>query len=315
MKFVRVIINLFQFNRTNWKAVILCVLAAATFWIFNAFNKSHSSTIRFPLHFDFDNQRYVAVKPLPQQININVTASGWELFRKSMGVKLPELIISLDRPLEIKKIPASGVVPLVIDQLGSLQLNYITTDTLHIHLDEKVSKIFRLKADLSNLKLKEGFGFMGVVEVIPDTVVIDGPRSIIKSLPDTISLPILAKGISKSFSDEVEIPLFDSESINRNPPVVAVKIEVGPMETMETTLKLKVIHQLRKGKAFADSVKAFIQIPVNQKEDFISRRADISALIDLKEASQKSQQLFPKIIGLPVYARVISIDSMSYKID
>lgn len=315
MNFVRVIINLFQFNRTNWKAVILCLLAATIFWLFNAFNKSHSSTIRFPLHFDFDDQRYVSVVPLPRQISINVTGSGWELIRKTLGVKLPELVIPVERPLEIRKIPAAAITPLLATQLGALKINYINTDTLRLRLEERISKTFRLSADLSKVRFKEGYGSTGIVDIVPDTVVIDGPRSIIRSIPDTISLPMLAAGISKSFRDEIEVPLFNSEVINRNPPVVTVRVEVDELETIEVNFKVNVINKLRKAKVIADSVKAFVQIPVKQHQDFREKLPEIKALVDLNSRERSNRKLYPTVIGLPIYAKVISIDSLSYKID
>jgi YbbR domain-containing protein len=315
MNFVRVVINLFQFNRTNWKAVILCLLAATIFWLFNAFNKSHSSTIRFPLQFDYDQQRYVPVNPLPHQININVTGSGWDLIRKTLGVKLPELVIPLERPLETKKIPASAITPMLLTQLGSLQINYISTDTLRVLLDEKVSKTFRLTADLGKVRFKEGYGSTGIVKVMPDTVRIDGPRSIIRSIPDTITLPLLAAGISKSFRNEVEVPLFNSESVNRNPPVVSISVEVGRVETLEVAFKVQMLHKPRSLKVLADSVKAFIEIPVDQKKDFEDKLPHVEAYVDWKYAGKNASQLYPEIIGLPIYARVISIDSLRYKID
>lgn len=290
-------------------------MAAAIFWLFNAFNKSHSSTIRFPLHFDYDDQRYVAAQPLPHQININVTGSGWELIRKTLGVKLPELVIPVERPLETKKIPAAAITPLLATQLGSLKINYIITDTLRILLDEKTTKTFRLAADLSKVRFKEGYGSTGTIDIEPDTVVIDGPRSILRSIPDTITLSLLAAGISKTFRDEVEVPLFNSETVNRNPPVVNVRIEVGKVETIAVTVKVNVIHKPRAVKVLADSVKAFIQIPVEQREDFQDKLSDLKALIDWKNEEKNNRQLYPKVIGLPAYARVITIDTLSYKID
>jgi hypothetical protein len=315
MNFVRVIINLFQFNRTNWKAVILCLMAAAIFWLFSAFNKSHSSTIRFPLHFDYDDQRYVAITPLPHQININVTGSGWELIRKTLGVKLPALVIPIERPLEIRKIPAAAITPLLATQLGSMKINYIITDTLRILLDEKETKIFRLAADLSKVRFKEGYGSSGTIDIVPDSVVIDGPRSIILSIPDTITLPLFAAGISKSFRDEVEVPLFNSETVNRNPPVVTVRVAVGEVEKIAVTVKVNVIHKPYTVKVLADSVKAIIQIPVEQHDDFHDKLPGIKAQIDLKNGEKNYRLLYPRVIGLPIYARVISIDSLSYKID
>jgi YbbR domain-containing protein len=315
MNFVRVVINLFQFNRTNWKAVILCLLAAAIFWLFNAFNKSQSSTIRFPLRFDYDYQRYVAVKPLPHQININVTGSGWELIRKTLGMKLPELVIPVERPLETKKIPSGSITPLLASQLGNLTINYISIDTLRLLLEERTRRTFRLAVDLNKVRFKEGYGITGAVDIVPDSVVIDGPRSIVRSIPDTISVPLLAAGISKSFRDEVEVPLFNSEAVQRNPPVVSIRVEVGEVETLEVMVKVNVVRKPRTQKALADSVKALIQIPVKQHNDFQDQLPGIQAMIDWNNVEKKNTKIYPTVIGLPVYARVIAIDTLSYKID
>jgi len=314
MNFVRVIINLFQFNRTNWKAVILCFLAAGIFWLFNAFNKSHSSTVRFPLRFDYDHTRYVPINPLPHYISINVEGSGWDLFRKTFGVKLQELVIPLERPQDVKKIPTSSLTPVLITQLGSLQINFIATDTLRVQLDETTVKTFHLGVDTKSIHYKEGYGNTGIISVLPETVVIDGPQSIINTIPDTILLQMKTSSISKTFRDEVEVPLFKSESISRNPPVVTVMIEAGPVEVIETSLKLTLLNQPRTMKnRFADSVKVLIQIPVNESENFRKLISQIDALVDFKTA--KSSSITPTIIGLPVYARLISVDSLSYRID
>jgi len=316
MNFVRVLLNLFQFNRTNWKAIVLCFLAAAIFWLFNAFNKSHTTTIRFPLRFEFDSQKFVAVNPLPHHISINVSGSGWELFRNTLGIKLPELVIPLERPSETKKILTTTITPILTSQLGGLQIIYMVTDTLHVYLDEKMEKTFRISIDLSKVSYREGFGNTGLVEVVPDSVIIDGPRSIINSIPDTITLPVSGKQIGKSFRDEVEVPLFNSESIQRNPPVVSIRVEVGQMETIETKIKVNAINLPRIGKhSVTDSVKVLLQIPVSQNEDLKAKLSLAKAHVDLKGADKGLHKVYPALIGLPVYARVISIDSVSFKID
>jgi YbbR domain-containing protein len=291
-------------------------MAAAIFWLFNAFNKSHSSTIRFPLHFEYNSQRFVAVQPLPHHISINVKGSGWDLIRRSLGIKLPELIIPLERPLDTRKMATSSLTPILISQLGGLQINFMVTDTLYVQLDEKISKTFHLTADLSKVSFREGFGSSGTPDVNPDTVVIDGPRSIVTKIPDTILLPVTGNQISKSFQDEVEVPLFNSVSIKRNPPVISVRVEVVPVKIIETRVKVKTINQPRAARSsFTDSVKVVLRIPTEQREDLKEKTIQFKAIFDLKDIPKGSHRLYPKIIGLPVYVQVVSIDSVTFKID
>lgn len=292
------------------------MVAAAIFWLFNAFNKSHSSTIRFPLQFEYNSQRFVAVHPLPHHISINVMGSGWDLIRRSLGIKLPALVIPLERPVDTRKLATSSLTPVLVSQLGGLQINYIVTDTLYLQIDEKVSKTFQLSADISAVNFRDGFGSFGTPAVVPDTVVIEGPRSIVTKIPETILLPVTGNQISKSFQDEVEVPLFNSVSIKRNPPVVSVQVKVVPVKIIEARVKVKTINHPRNIRSsFTDSVKVVLRVPSTQREDFKEKTTLINAILDLKDIVKGSHRLYPKIIGLPLYVQVISIDSVTFKID
>ena len=104
MSFFNSIFNILRFNKKNWKAVVLCIFTATVFWFFNALNKDYTTTISFPLAFDYDRDRFIPVEPLPRDVRINVTGIGWNLFRRSTRVKVPPLVIPLDRPADVKKI-------------------------------------------------------------------------------------------------------------------------------------------------------------------------------------------------------------------
>jgi hypothetical protein len=92
-------------------------------------------------------------------------------------------------------------------------------------------------------------------------------------------------------------------------------VEVGEVETLEVMVKVNVVRKPRTQKALADSVKALIQIPVKQHNDFQDQLPGIQAMIDWNNVEKKNTKIYPTVIGLPVYARVIAIDTLSYKID
>ena len=151
MNFLRAISNLLRFDRTNWKALALCLFAAAIFWIFNALNKSYATNLRFPLQFEFDNTKYIPVEPLPATLTMNVSGNGWELFRKSLGLKVPSISLPLERPVDTRKIVAGTLAPIVASQIGALQVNYIVSDTLRLKIEPKILRKIKLVADLGGV--------------------------------------------------------------------------------------------------------------------------------------------------------------------
>ena len=303
LRLIRLIVNLFQFNRTNWRAVALCFLAAAIFWLFNAFNKSYSTNIRFPLQFEYDQQRYVQAAPLPGSININVTGNGWDLFRKHFGVKVPELVIPLERPLEIKKIVASTLPPILVSQIGALQINFVVTDTLFIQIDDRDVHKFRLVADASALQFEKGLGRVSPIIIQPDTISIEGPKKLLHAMADSIVVKLPVQRVKENFREEVEVTLENSEFLKRSTPLVEVLFEVGPV--MEVARNLKV--ELPEGfKTATDSVRVYFEIPSSLLNDFHVNR---SMRLVLRPVNSNVQA---RVSRLPSYARFLKADSISY---
>ncbi len=309
MNIVRVIFNLLRFDRANWKAVVLCILAAMVFWVFNAFNKEYSTNLRFPILFEFDGERYVPAEHFPKSVTLNVTGIGWDLFRRRIGVKIPSVIIPLERPAEIKKIVASTLVPVVATQIGSLKINFVVTDTLYLQIDKRDSHRYKLGADVSAVTFREGYGRISPVVVLPDSVKLEGPESRLHALIDSILLTVENKNVSENFREEVEISFTGSEFVKRDPPVAQVMFEVGQVQAVNK--KLKVVLDFPIG-IVKDSVDASFQVPLNRVEDFKTQSREIVLSISTKYLI-KRRSLLPKLSNVPSYAVLLRIDSVHLK--
>jgi hypothetical protein len=306
MNLLRAIGNLFRFDRTNWKAVVLCFVGALVFWVFNAFNKNHTANIRFPLHFEYNRDKYVQVKELPHQVNINVSGNGWELFRNQWGLRLPELSIPLERPTEVKKIVGASLPPLLQHQLGKLHINYLITDTLRLQIDEKDFHRFKVVVDHRNLFFRKGFGKVSPIVILPDSVTLEGPKGILHSMPDSIIVSISGKQINQNFNEEVELLPGNEENIKRNPPLVKIMIEVGPVMIVEK--RLKVTDHSQKN-LLVDSLSAWFQIPTKRTEEFDLISKEMKAVVNKKKFSDGGEAI-PHILKMPSYAELVKIDTL-----
>ncbi len=313
MNLFKVFINLFQFNRTNWRAVMLCFFAATVFWLFNAFNKTYSTNINFLLRFEYNQEQFAPIGTLPHHVKLNVKGNGWELFRKSMGLRQSEVVIPLERPTEVKKIVGSTLPVLLSNQLGSLQINHVVTDTLYLQLDERDTHQYKLYPDLSMVTFIEGYGRISAVVILPDSVEIEGPRKLLHQLPDSLFIPVSKSILDNSYREELEVTIPNGESLKRNPPVVTVMFEVGPVEVVERKVVIQVANiQSRARLSGLDSVTIVCQIPRNLRPDFESRAGEIQARVESKGKASGTFML-PEIVGLPEYAQLLSVDSIAIK--
>ncbi|HEU5293144.1 MAG TPA: hypothetical protein VFU05_21005 [Cyclobacteriaceae bacterium] len=310
MGFITSIFDLLRFNKKNWKAVVLCIFAATVFWFFNALNKNYSANISFPLDFDYDQEHYVPVKALPTSVRMNVSGLGWDLFRKSAGLKVPPLIIPLEKPTEVTKIVGSTLPALFSTQLEGLQINFVLSDTLNVEIDEKARRKFNLKVDSVWKYLNRDFGVINEIKLVPDTVWVEGPEKFINQLPETIALALPERNIDSDFIGEVEIVFPNNNVIKRNPPVVEISFDVEKLMEINDQVQLKIINALPRVRSGSNEthVNCTFRLPVSLVKTLSVD--SLKAIIDLKDVSQGSHKLVPQIIGLPKQARVIKVDTV-----
>jgi hypothetical protein len=313
MKVINSIFNVLRFNQRNWKPVVLCIFAATVFWFFNALNKTYTTNLRFPLSFDYDHENFVPVKALPRDVRINVTGNGWVLFRRSTGVKIPPLEIPVERPLETRKIVGSTLPAFFVNQIEGLEINYVLTDTLYLALEPKTGRWVHLKLDTTKLLIKEGFGLASRISIMPDSIFIEGPKPVITTLTDTVTITLPFNNIDDHFMEDVEVALPSSEVIKRDPPTVAVMFNVQKMVTIKDSVTL-VIQNLPESVVPVIGRKQIpveVSIPQNMVDEFVAD--SLRAVLDLKDIHRGTHMVIPQLQGLPPFSKVIAIDSVRIK--
>lgn len=315
MKFIRLFVNLFHFDRTNWKAVALCFMAAVTFWLFNALNKEYSTNLRFPLQFEFDQTQFAPARQLPQNLLINVRGNGWDLFRKYFGVRLPVLVIPLERPAETKKIVASTLPALIASQLNGIQINFIVMDTLRLQIENKARKTVKIVANIEQVTFRNNEGRVGPVEISPDTVEVTGPATLVEQLPDTLVVSVPSTRAGSNFREGLEVNFINQEFTKRNPPVVEVSFPIGEMVTVSKEVVLK-IDKFPWGTIVEyDSVDASFLVPSSMTGDFDNLRLQavipIERLEEMKHGEIRS--FVPELVGVPELATLLRVDSVKVK--
>lgn len=311
MNLLRIIVNLFQFNRTNWKAVVLCVVAAGVFWLFNALNQESSANLRFPLYFEFDREVYIPVE-LPREVSMNVSGNGWDIFRRTIRINLSPLVISLERPTEVRKFPGSTVASLVSGQMSALQINYVQTDTLFVKIEPRHRQKFKVVPDLSTVTLQGNYSIISPVIVLPDSIELEGPLSMIQSVGSSIKLPITADDLDENFREVVEVSVPDESLIIRTPSEVEVIFEVGEIIELEQFISLdkanlpgRIVNNLA-----MDSVRCILRMPRKYEEDIDSYLEDTRAEITPIGWQRGTNKVLPLILGLPPYTEVVQVDTM-----
>jgi hypothetical protein len=311
MSAVNSILNLLRFNRKNWKAVVLCLVAATVFWFFNALNKTYTTQLAFPVEIQYDRENFVPVSALPTEVKMNVTGLGWTLIRRTAGVKVPTLVLPLERPTEVKKVVGSTLPALLGNQITDLQINFVATDTLHINLQPLAGRWIALTVQETALLLRDGFGLASTISFSPDSVFVQGPRSVVESLPNPYPLPLPWKGVDDNIDTAVPV-LISGNSLTVEPAKTSVSFRVEPIKEWFDSVAVEVQVPLRYQSKLAVNVKQVhytLQIPESIWPTAYDRKA-IKATLSVPNPTPGKTRMAPTLSGLPDFCRVVSIDSV-----
>jgi hypothetical protein len=307
------IVNFFRFDRTNWKAVALCLLAATVFWFFNALNKEHTATISFPIYFKYDQAGFIPLKAFPEDVQLNVTGSGWDLLRKSLRFKVSPVQITLDKPNRIMRVPPATVLALAAGQIGQTKINHVASDTLVLAIEPKKKKKVKLVLPRSQVRFELGYGLSSPITISPDSVFILGPASIILNMPDSLLLPFSPARNSNNVNTDVDLaPLVDSP-VSINPNSTHVVFDVSELEDVEMSVKVIVLPAAPfKSQVSADSVSVTFRLPSKQKAN-LKKASGLFAVIDLQVFEPGISKVAPAIKGRPLFSEVVSMDSVTVR--
>lgn len=309
MSFVKSIFNFLRFNKKNWKAVVLCIFAATVFWFFNALNKNYSTNISFPVTFEYDQERYIPVKSLPAIVRMNVTGSGWDLFRRSLGFKVPPLVVPLEKPADIHKIVGTTLPATFAGQLERLKINFVITDTVRINIERKQRKKLWVRIDAAQPYIHPDFGLTNSPTLDPDTVWVEGPHGMIQKISDTVLLK-LPQNIRKNFNEVVDLPFGKNTVIIAQPETIRVILEVENFVQVNKQVNLTFMNipfRLKHGNVLQE-VSCTYRLPASIAKSFTGD--SLQAIVDLRDKQKGSHRLVPQVIGLPPHAVLVKTDTV-----
>ena len=291
----------------SWKVVLLSLLGATTFWFFNELNKEYTTRLIYPLQFNFDRENVVIMQPLPESIKVDVSGGGWNLLRRTFILFNPTpLTIDLNNPTLIRFYSRSTLLPVVREQLSELKVNYLMTDTLYFHIEEKLSKKVAVRIDSASIQMQDNYRIISPLNSSLDSVEFVGPKSFIDTLQSPFMIRITETSIDDDFDDNIEIPLVDEDLIAAIPDDIRVSFDVERFDRLSVAVPFDWLNFPEDSSALPgiEEIEVNFTVPRSQRKDYDA--ADFGITVDFNLLDEKDSTIFPIMIYSPEEA--IEID-------
>ncbi len=292
-------------SKHYWRVVLLCFVAASTFWLLNALNKSYSTQITYPLHFVYSNKKLVPVQPLPEEVLINVTGKGWKLLRKSLRFEIKPAEIYIRNLPTNNYLLGSALRPSLLNALDGLQLNFVVTDTLRFNFNERITRTIALQLApqqkiVSNLHI-----VVGPITIKPDSVVFAGPSSVVDSLPSPFLLRLPEQNLTTSAQVDVPITYGDKPLVTANIAQAVVSVNVRALQQEERQLIPELINVPTGTKIQLKPPFLLVRYHVLEDSVALLNRNAFKAVLNFSKYNPKDSTLLPELVQKPQGVRDI----------
>lgn len=285
----------------DWKAVAFCVLAAFTFWFFNAMNHDYTVDIYYPIEIKYDDTRVIPLEPLPKKIKINTTGYGWRILRKYLGFKTNAIVYRPDN-LPKKNVVASNELYSVISrQISDIEFNYIVQDSIFFDFDYLREKKVKVIVDSSAVHLAPSYQITTPLIISPDFVIFQGPSSLLKKVPDSLRLEIATTDIKEDFEEDIKVPEQGFPKVEMLNKEVKVRFGVNKFEKQSTVVDIQTLNFPKDTSLINFEKNIILTYFIKEEDKNKVARKDFLASINYRELDKTDSTITPKLIKKPPF--------------
>ncbi|GAA4008685.1 hypothetical protein GCM10022408_21020 [Hymenobacter fastidiosus] len=289
-------------ERSYWRAITACFLAASTFWLLNALNKTYTTRITYPLTWRYNAQRYIPIRPLPTEVAVNVTGRGWKLLRKNLLLDIKPAELQLRRLPGTRFVTGQAVRPALQAAMEGLQFNYLLNDTLWVEFDRLITR----RVSLTLSPNADGSALPYAAVFTPESIAFRGPAAMVSALasPYPVHLPQAPAGSSEG---AIRVPIGGPALVQTNVQDVRVRLQPRPL----ITLAVRVVPELRgfpAGRRFTlRPARVRVQVQYFPEDTARLELSQLRVLLHYGQFQRADSSLQPILVQTPVLARGIRI--------
>lgn len=215
-----------KIRQWDWQAITFCLLISTFVWFVNAFSKTYTTTIQYPVHIKLNRADVVPLTPAPNKLNLEVTGLGWDLLRYVFSTSKEPLSIAVDNPVRLQFITSKSFKNLIDNKLSSLKIQKIKEDTLFFNYDYHGSRRVAIVVDKKHIPLKKDYHIVSPIKIVPTKVIIKGAASLLRNLPDTLFVKF-PNEISENFNQNALLDLPANDLLKPETEKIYVSFKVS----------------------------------------------------------------------------------------
>ncbi|REK32329.1 MAG: YbbR-like domain-containing protein [Bacteroidetes bacterium] len=291
--------------------VLVCFFISTIFWLLIALTHEYNSQISFPVVYKNLPGKKVIINELPDSMTLQIRTNGFRLLsyefssrRKSIEVDVASRMAgTLGANNEVLALPSKTFTADFSRQFGpEVSITGFFPDSIVFYFSEKISKRLPVKVNLK-LEMDKQHSATGRTQVIPDTVEVSGPPSVIQKLKYVETDQVNLENVRASV--ELSMPLAKNRLLTYNTGQVQVKVPIEKFTESSIEARVRAVN-VPAGytmKTFPDKVTIRYQVALSKFNDIKDYNFDVivnaESITKLNPSKVKAELVvFPEMVKI-----------------
>ena len=221
------------------KILLYCFIVGSLIWFFNELNNRSNASMFYPINFNYDNKdELIEVISPPNSIEISINGTGWNLLRNLLKLNITEVEYNINKPSQTKFILSNSLLPYIAQSLENVNLNFVVTDSIFLNIEKKINKELKVLIDTSKISIADNFQRVSDFVLSHDKIYVEGPQSIINSLPNTYLINTReTSNLSSDFNEDFTVEIIH-QNLSINPEKINLSFNIEEFVQEEIILKV-----------------------------------------------------------------------------
>lgn len=213
-------------KRPRFHIVVTTILIGICLWLSVTLREQFSVTVNAALTVDDVPEGMAIRSAVPRQMQLKLRGEGWRLAGLLTGSALQVTIPYTSLTPGNRVITISQVVERISLSPG-IQLLHTTPDTVAVLLDRVAKKRVPVVPDLT-ITFREGYGQVGPVQLIPDSVTMTGAETVLRQITEWRTAPATFADVKAPIETTISVARGDGPSVQCLPPELQIRVNIQP---------------------------------------------------------------------------------------
>ena len=267
----------------------------------------YQTTLQVPVVLENIKPNRALARPIPQTISVKIKTTGWEIAGLSF---VPALRYALDLNDVSNRISfiTNKDLPERLDLPEGIRTLETKPDTITVVLDEKIKKNVPVEP-VVRMSFREGYGAVGEIKSVPDSISITGARSLLDRIDRWQTVPRVFSNLKGDV--KAQVPVSDTLSFGVSPFPTSVDLQCDVQPTAEKSFDaISVEVNQVPGNRLVVLIPPKINIIVRGGIEQIAAldKKDFSAYIDYKSILLDTTGSIQPVVTSPKDIRIVHQD-------